>query len=112
MPVSREARDADKETETCGRPGKELRGSSSSSGSSEEEEEEEEEEKEGMIEQRREQNRKETRECSSKPPPPPPPPKRMLGYVLEVLEKEDEDEFLNEREGGLKYYTNRFEFSS
>ncbi|CAL6314846.1 unnamed protein product [Bathycoccus prasinos] len=76
-------------------------GSSSSSGSSEEEEEEEEEEtEEGMIEQRREQNRKETRECSSKPPPPPPPPKRMLGYVLEVLEKEDEDEFLNEREGG------------
>ena len=75
--------------------------SSSSSGSSEEEEEEEEEETgEGMIEQRREQNRKETRECSSKPPPPPPPPKRMLGYVLEVLEKEDEDEFLNEREGG------------
>ena len=75
-------------------------GSSSSSGSSEEEEEEEEETEEGMIEQRREQNRKETRECSSKPPPPPPPPKRMLGYVLEVLEKEDEDEFLNEREGG------------
>jgi ribonuclease Z len=75
--------------------------SSSSSGSSEEEEEEEEEETgEGMIEQRREQNRKETRECSSKPPPPPPPPKRMLGYVLEVLEKEDEDEFLYEREGG------------
>ena len=53
-----------------------------------------------MIEQRREQNRKETRECSSKPPPPPPPPKRMLGYVLEVLEKEDEDEFLRERERG------------
>ena len=75
-------------------------GSSSSSGSSEEGEEEEEETEEGMIEQRREQNRKETRECSSKPPPPPPPPKRMLGYVLEVLEKEDEDEFLNEREGG------------
>ncbi|CAL6313933.1 unnamed protein product [Bathycoccus prasinos] len=75
-------------------------GSSSSSGSSEEEEEEEEETEEGMIEQRREQNRKETRECSSKPPPPPPPPKRMLGYVLEVLEKEDEDEFLSEREGG------------
>ncbi|CAL6306006.1 unnamed protein product [Bathycoccus prasinos] len=77
-----------------------IGGSSSSSGSSEEEEEEEEETEEGMIEQRREQNRKETRECSSKPPPLPPPPKRMLGYVLEVLEKEDEDEFLNEREGG------------
>ena len=64
-----------------------------------------------MIEQRREQNRKETRECSSKPPPPPPPPKRMLGYVLEVLEKEDEDKVF-ERERSAKTLTNRFEFSS
>ena len=53
-------------------------------------EEQEDEEKEEMIEQQ--QNQKEKREFSSKPPPPPPPSKRMLGYVLEVLEKEDEDE--------------------
>ena len=53
-------------------------------------EEQEDEEKEDMIEQQ--QNQKEKREFSSKPPPPPPPSKRMLGYVLEVLEKEDEDE--------------------
>ena len=58
--------------------------------SSSSEEEQEDEEKEEMIEQQ--QNQKEKREFSSKPPPPPPPSKRMLGYVLEVLEKEDEDE--------------------
>jgi len=69
--------------------------SCSSSSRKQEEEEEEEIEKGTTTEQKK---RKEAREFSSKPPPPPPPPKRMLGYVLEVLENEDEDE--NDGEGG------------